>query len=75
MTDRERHIINGIEKEIHTAGVSNDFLVQLIEVGGSHLNLMTISAYAKANQLTYNGVKKSREVRELFEVKFVIDNE
>ena len=54
---------------------SNDGLVQLIELSGQYLNLMTIPNYAKANNLTYNGVKKTREIREIFDTKFIIDND
>jgi len=50
-------------------------LVELIKLAGSLLNLKTIPDYAKANGLTYQGVKTCRNITELFNVKFVIDNE
>jgi hypothetical protein len=50
-------------------------LVQFIEVAGSFLNLQTIPDYAKKHNLSYNGVKKHREIVTIFNVKFVIDNE
>lgn len=59
---------------IYDQGVDNDILVQIIELCGNALNLQTISDYAKVNNLSYNGVKKSREIKEIFNVKFVIDN-
>jgi len=49
--------------------------VQLIELCGNYLNLSTIPDYAKANNLSYNGVKRHRIIKELFNVKFVVDNE
>ena len=33
-----------------------------------------LTNYAKEHNLSYNGVKKFREVVEIFDVKFVIDN-
>ena len=47
MTDKEKLIINHIEKVITTEGVSNEFLIQLIELGGNYLNIATIADYAK----------------------------
>ena len=55
--------------------IDNDSLVQIIELAGSYLNLKTISDYAKVNNLSYNGVKKFREIKEIFNTKFVIDND
>lgn len=61
--------------EVNSSEISNDELVKIIELAGSFLNLKTISDYAKENNLTYNGVKKTRKIVEIFNVKFVIDNE
>jgi hypothetical protein len=55
--------------------LDNNTLVQLIEQAGNYLNLKTIPDYAKVNNISYNGVKKTRKIVELFNVKFVIDNE
>ena len=55
--------------------LNNDTLVQLIEQCGNFLNLKTIPDYAKDNNMSYNGVKNNRKIVELFNVKFVIDNE
>lgn len=54
--------------------LDNDSLVQLIELAGQFLNLQTIPVYAVSNNLSYNGVKNYRTTVELFNVKFVIDN-
>lgn len=54
--------------------LSNDDMIQIIECIGGFLNLRTISDYAKENSISYNGAKHFRNVRELFKVKFVIDN-
>lgn len=50
-------------------------MVQIIEHVGGYLNLATIPDYAKANKMSYNGVKKFRETRKIFNVNFVIDND
>ena len=75
MTDNEQLMLKKLEKHILEKGVSNEFLVQLIELSGSYLNLMTIPRYAKANGISYNGAKKFRNAIKLFNVKFIIDNE
>jgi len=49
-------------------------LVQFIESVGKYLGLQTIPNYAKENNLSYNGVKKFREVQEILGVRFVVDN-
>ncbi|MEO6682172.1 MAG: hypothetical protein ABIN48_05045 [Ginsengibacter sp.] len=56
-------------------GLSNADLVQIIEHTGGYLNLKTIPEYAKENGISYNGAKKFRTVRKIFNVKFVIDND
>jgi hypothetical protein len=54
---------------------TNDDLVQFIELAGMFLNLKTITQYKECNKMSYNGVKNHRYIKEIFNVKFVIDNE
>ena len=68
-------IIQNIENEITNGNLTNADLVQLIEVCGDYLNIRTIPDYAKENGMSYNGVKNNRNIKEIFNVKFVIDNE
>ena len=75
MTENEKIAIDKLHEMITQKGVSNEFLVQLIEVAGGYLNIKTIPDYAKYNNLTYNGVKKTRQIKIIFNTKFVIDNE
>lgn len=75
LSQYEKLALQKLGESIQQGKWNNDGLVQLIELAGDYLNLMTIPTYAKANELTYNGVKKTREIREIFKVKFVIDNE
>jgi hypothetical protein len=67
-------ITEHISKRIDSGELSNEDLVQLIEHLGGYLNLQTIPNYAKANGKSYN-VKNFRTVKELFGVKFIVDNE
>ena len=76
MNDKEKEVLSYIEATIQR-GCSNDFLVQLIELGADYLNLETIANYAnyaKQNKLSYNGVKYHRKIIKIKTVKFVIDN-
>lgn len=72
-------IINELQEKISNSvqnnELTNEDLVQIIELAGSFLNLQTITNYAKENNISYNGVKKCRNVINLFNVKFVIDND
>jgi hypothetical protein len=67
-------ICSHLERRIHAGELSNNDLVQIIELCGRYLNLQTISDYAK-NGISYNGAKHNRMVKEIFNVRFVIDND
>ncbi|MEK0369720.1 MAG: hypothetical protein QQN55_00995 [Nitrosopumilus sp.] len=78
MTKTNKHkvkIQEYISKVVMKSNLSNDDLVQIIELCGSFLNIKSIPDYAKENNISYNGVKKCRNVVEIFGNKFVIDNE
>ena len=74
LSEYEKDALNRFGKSVQDGKWSNDGLVQLIEQAGSFLNLSTIPDYATLNGLTYNGVKKCRNIEKIFNVKFVIDN-
>lgn len=59
---------------IENGELSNDDLVQLIEHVGAYLNIATIPDYAKEHNMSYNGVKKFRQIKTIFKTKYVIDN-
>lgn len=67
-------LLNFVADKFENGHLTNDDLVQLIELSGGYLNLTTIPNYARSRKLSYNGVKKCRRVVEIFKVKFVIDN-
>ena len=74
MNEIEKQMIERLNKYIMEKNVSNDFLVQLIEVGKNYLNLQTIPDYCKFNKISYNGAKNHRQIIKLFNKNFVIDN-
>jgi len=55
--------------------LDNNSLVELFKQMGMYMNLKTIPDYAKANNMSYPGVVKCRNIQEIFGVKFVIDND
>ncbi len=67
-------ICEHLSQRIEDGELSNNDMVQIIEHIGQYLNIQTISDYAKHHQLSYNGVKKFRPIRKIFNVKFVTDN-
>ncbi len=66
---------NFIAEKFESGEINNQSLVQIIELCGQYLNLKTISDHARKNKLSYNGTKNFRTVVNLFNVKFVIDND
>ena len=71
--DKSTNIVHRIDELAMKGVFSNDQLVQIIELLGGYLNLMTISEYAKSHNLSYNGVKNNRQIINLFGNKYVID--
>ena len=74
LSEYETLALNKLGETIHHGKWSEQGLVQLIELAGDYLNMQTIPDYAVRNNLTYNGVKKTRTITTLFNVKFVTDN-
>jgi len=68
-------LLKFIDEKYKLNELDNDSLLQLIELVGGYLNLKSITKYAADNNMSYNGVKNHRKVKELFGVKFVIDND
>jgi hypothetical protein len=72
--DNTKKLIDFVAKNYEAGELDDDSLVQIIELAGSYLNLKTISNYAKANRMSYNGAKKYRKTVNLLGIKFIIDN-
>jgi hypothetical protein len=75
ITSNGTKLIEFLDLKMYDNEFTNDDLVQFIESVGRYLNAQTIPEYAKRYKMSYNGVKKFREVKEILGVKFVIDNE
>lgn len=75
LSDNGKKLNDFLNLKMYDGDFTNDDLVQFIESAGKYLNLQTIPDYAKDNNLSYNGVKKYRKIVEIFNVKFVIDND
>jgi len=67
-------LLSFLDDKMYNGKFTNEDLVQFIESVGKYLGLKTLPDYAKENKMSYNGVKKFREVKEILGVKFVIDN-
>ena len=68
--------LDKIEEYVYKTLQKNELdIVQLFERLTPYANFKTISQYAKDNNLSYNGVKKTRNSVTLFGVKFIPDNE
>lgn len=74
LSDKGKKLLEFLDYKMYDGEFTNSDLVQFIEHCGKYLNLQTIPNYTKEHNLSYNGVKKFREVVEIFDVKFVIDN-
>jgi len=74
IAENTTNLTNFIAEKFEAGALNNESLVQIIELCGSYLNLKSIAAYAKANQMSYNGAKNFRSVVNLFGCKFIVDN-
>lgn len=74
MTEKEKITLEKFGKFIQDGNVSNKFLVEIIKVAGGFLNIKTIADYARSNNMSYQGTKTCRDVINIFNVKFTIDN-
>ena len=74
LSQYETNSLNKLGESIQSGKWSNHGLVQLIELVGGFLNLQTIPEYCKKTGISYNGAKKFRTVKEIFGVKFIIEN-
>lgn len=68
-------ICDHLSGRIENNQLSNEDCVRIIEHIGSYLNLQTLSDYSRNSGISYNGAKHFRQVKKIFNVKFVIDNE
>lgn len=74
LSDNGKKLNDFLDLKMYDGDFTNDDLVQFIESTGKYLGLQTLPYYAKEHKMSYNGVKRFRQIREIFNVKFVIDN-
>jgi len=78
LNDYEALALNKLGQTIQDGKWSNEGLVQLIKLSGEYLNIQTIPDYCQQNGISYQAAKKdtkSRKNIEIFNVKFIIENE
>jgi hypothetical protein len=67
---------NELFKQYENGTIQDEELVQIFEQIASYLNLKTITNYAKANKITYNGALKRKTQKIIINNQtFIIDNE
>jgi len=75
LTENEKKLISFIGEKYQSEQISDECLVQIIELAGGYLGLKSIAEYAKANKMSYNGVKNHRKIIEVLNNKYVKNNE
>lgn len=74
LSEYENKALHKLGESIHDGKWSNEGLVQLIELAAQYLNLQTIQEYADSKGKTYNGIKKTKEIKIVLGKKYIIDN-
>ena len=63
-------------KNYEAGAITDEQLVQIIELSAKYLNLKTLTNYAKSEGVSYNGAKKRKLSKvKIDNVEFIIDNE
>jgi len=78
LSDYEDKSLDRLGDAIMKGKWSNDGLVKLIELAGDFLNIKTVPKYAKHNGISDVAARKDTATRkniEIFNVKFIIDND
>jgi SpoVK/Ycf46/Vps4 family AAA+-type ATPase len=74
MTDKERDIVERLDKYFYENPPSNECLLEIIKVAFQYGNVMNVSDYAKAKDITPQGVYACKNVQNENNIRFVIDN-
>ena len=76
MSELEQEYLYKLEKRINDIGVSNDFLVSIMKLCETYLNLQRISVYSKENRKTPQGMRKYRKnnIIKICDYQLIIDN-
>ncbi|MDP2723180.1 MAG: hypothetical protein Q8O72_10510 [Bacteroidales bacterium] len=73
MTKKEENILNRFGNFLLQNNCSIDFLVELIELELDILNADTIPNFAKKKGKSYQGIIKTKQIKVIRGVRFVID--
>jgi hypothetical protein len=74
ITTEQQLVIDKFGRYCHEKGASTDMLLKIIELAITYGNIRTVSDYAKQNNLSYQGVVKTRNIVEILGVKCVVEN-
>jgi len=78
LNEYEASSLNKLGQTLQEGKWSNAGLVQLIKLSGEYLNIQTRSDYCDKKGISYQAAKKDTKTRknvDIFNVKFIIDNE
>lgn len=73
MTKKEEDVLTRFGNYIINNKCSSSFLVELIELGFDFLNADTIPNFAKKREKSYQGIIKTKQIKIIRGVRFVID--
>lgn len=77
LSEYENLSLKKLDKAIRSGLWSDEGLVQLIELEGAYLNVMSVPDYSKAKKISDVAARKDtfyRKNRTIFNTKYVIDN-
>lgn len=78
LSEYEELSLKKLDEAIESERWSNEGLVQLIELAGAYLNVISVPEYAKKRNISDVAARKdtaTRKNRTIFNTKFVIDND
>jgi hypothetical protein len=75
LTEKERISLRNVEELYYKGNLSNAYLVSLLKLIVSLLQLKRVSKYAKDNNITSQGARKFRETIKLCNYTLIIDND
>ena len=75
LTDYEKKVLKRLEELIYNGQLSNNFMVQNMNLLKEYLNPVSIQTYADEEEISYNGAKKRAVQKiELDGKLFIINN-
>jgi hypothetical protein len=77
MSELGQEYLQRLEKRVVEKGVSNEFLVSLLKLSETYLNLQRLSDYAKENNKTTQGLRrfKKDKIIKICDYQLIINND